>query len=92
MTSARERLLTSTMICGAFALAFAAGPAFAQDQDPPIQGPLENAQGTVDTDAEVQNANEVEAVVVTGSRIPQPNLTSVSPVTWSARKTCRCAA
>ena len=80
MKSARERLLTSTMICGAFALAFAANPAFAQDP-PPIQGPVEGAQGAVETDATGDQANEVDAVVVTGSRIPQPNLTSVSPVT-----------
>lgn len=51
----RERLLASTIICGAALLA--AAPAFAQDD------------------------TEVAAVVVTGSRIPQPNLTSVSPLT-----------
>jgi outer membrane receptor protein involved in Fe transport len=53
--SMRERLLASTIICGAALLA--AAPAFAQDD------------------------TEVAAVVVTGSRIPQPNLTSVSPLT-----------
>jgi iron complex outermembrane receptor protein len=51
----RERLLASTIICGAALLV--AAPAFAQDD------------------------TEVAAVVVTGSRIPQPNLTSVSPLT-----------
>ncbi len=49
----RERLLATTIICGA-AMAVAA-PAFAQDA--------------------------VQEVVVTGSRIPQPNLTSASPLT-----------
>ncbi|MCR5872988.1 TonB-dependent receptor [Phenylobacterium sp. J426] len=53
--SVRERLLASSMICGA-ALVGLATPAMAQD-------------------------GEVAEVVVTGSRIPQPNLTSASPVT-----------
>lgn len=51
-TSMRERLLASSIICGA---ALAAGSASAQDAD-------------------------VAEVVVTGSRIPQPNLTSISPI------------
>lgn len=49
----RERLLASSMICGAALLALTATPVSAQ---------------------------EVEEIVVTGSRIPQPNLTSISPV------------
>ena len=53
----RERLLASSMICGAALAAFAT-PASAQ-------------QGS---------DGEVQEVVVTGSRIPQPNMTSVSPV------------
>ncbi len=52
--SMRERLLASSMICGAALLAVA-GPAMAQE--------------------------EVSEVVVTGTRIPSPNLESVSPVT-----------
>ena len=51
----RERLLASSMICGAAVAAFAASPALAQQ-------------------------TEVQEIVVTGSRIPTPNLTSVSPV------------
>lgn len=54
----RERLLASSMICGA-ALLGLSSPAFAQTSD----------------------ANEVTELVVTGSRIPQANLKSVSPVT-----------
>ena len=54
MHSVRERLLATSMICGAALASAAAVPAFAQD--------------------------EVSEIVVTGSRIPQPNLTSVSPV------------
>ncbi len=59
LKSTRERLLATTIICGA-AAAFAA-PAFAQDATAP--------------------AAPIQEVVVTGSRIPQPNLTSISPVT-----------
>ena len=50
----RQRLLATSMICGAALLA---------------------------TQAQAQGANEVQEVIVTGSRIPQPNLTSISPVT-----------
>ncbi len=57
MQTLRDRLLASSMICGA-ALAAAASPAHAAD-----------------------TTTEVTEIVVTGSRIPTPNLTSVSPVT-----------
>jgi iron complex outermembrane receptor protein len=56
--SMRERLLGSSMICGAAFMALSAGQAYAADA-----------------------SNEVTEIVVTGSRIPTPNLTSVSPVT-----------
>jgi outer membrane receptor protein involved in Fe transport len=55
INSTRERLLASSMICGA---ALFATQAFA-----------------------AENTTEVTEIVVTGSRIPTPNLTSVSPVT-----------
>ncbi len=51
----RERLLASSMICGAAFAVLAVNPAQAAD-------------------------NEVQEVVVTGTRIPSPNLTSTSPV------------
>ena len=54
----RNRLLTTTMIGGFAALAFAA-PAMAQDAP----------------------AQDLDDVVVTGSRIPQANLVTTSPVT-----------
>lgn len=54
--SMRERLLASTMMGSALALALAATPAFAQEAN-------------------------VEELVVTGSRLPQPNLVTTSPVT-----------
>ena len=56
----RNRLLSTTMIGGFAALAFAA-PAMAQDPAP-------------------QDA-ELDDVIVTGSRIPQTNLVTTSPVT-----------
>lgn len=58
----RNRLLSTTMIGGFAALAFAA-PAMAQDAAPVAQ----------DT--------QLDEVVVTGSRIPQTNLVTTSPVT-----------
>jgi iron complex outermembrane recepter protein len=66
LQSMRERLLASTIICGAVVLA---APAFAQTAPSPGSSPAAAApdQGNV--------------VIVTGSRIPQPNLTSVSPIT-----------
>jgi outer membrane receptor protein involved in Fe transport len=60
----RERLLASSMICGAALVGLAATPADAQ------QAPATATAG-----------NQVSEIVVTGTRIPTPNLTSVSPVT-----------
>ena len=61
MMSVRERLLASSMICGAALTGLSATQAAAQTA--PAAG------------------SEVQEIVVTGSRIPSPNLTSVSPVT-----------
>ncbi|MGH7027172.1 TonB-dependent receptor domain-containing protein [Brevundimonas sp.] len=61
----RERLLASTMIAG-FALAGLAAPAMAQTTPEPAQP---------------EQASQVSDIVVTGSRIRQPNLTTTSPVT-----------
>ena len=84
----RQRLLTTTLLVGA---SMVASPAFAQDQATPpdsatgsqpdttapqggqVTPPTTNAQGGT-----VQNAGDI---VITGTRIPQPNLTSASPVT-----------
>jgi iron complex outermembrane receptor protein len=57
-TTTRERLLASSMICGAALLGLSATQAAAQTAPA-----------------------AVSEIVVTGSRIPTPNLTSVSPVT-----------
>jgi len=59
----RERLLASSMICGAAFLGLSATQA---------------AAAAAAADA---SAGEVSEVVVTGTRIPSPNLTSIAPVT-----------
>ncbi|HEX2887538.1 TonB-dependent receptor plug domain-containing protein, partial [Vineibacter terrae] len=61
-----SNLLATTIICGAASFAT---PAFAQD-DQPDAAPAQATQPAEDN-----------TVVVTGSRIRQPNLTAVSPVT-----------
>ena len=59
----------------AMGIALLAAPAFAQDTpDTPAAGPVEGQ-------APAQAANPEGDILVTGSRIPQPNLTSISPVT-----------
>jgi iron complex outermembrane receptor protein len=67
-----SNLLATTIFCGAVGVA---APAYAQqdeDQtDAPQVGPVESV---------AQDAGE-ENIIVTGSRIPQPNLTATSPVT-----------
>jgi iron complex outermembrane recepter protein len=62
-----SNLLATTIFCGAVGIAT---PAFAQDNQQPQAGPVE---GTT--------AEDDQAIVITGSRIPQPNLTATSPVT-----------
>jgi iron complex outermembrane receptor protein len=66
----RERLLASTMICGVMALA-GASPALAQTAGAPA--------APAATPAPAAEAPE-QQVIVTGSRIPTPNLRSISPV------------
>jgi iron complex outermembrane receptor protein len=56
----RERLLASSMICGAAFLGLSATQAYA---------------------AAAAAGGEVSEIVVTGTRIPSPNLTSIAPVT-----------
>lgn len=65
--SIRGRLLASSTICGAAFLALCATEARAQAVPAPAPAPA-------------AAAGEVSEVVVTGSRIPQPNLTSISPI------------
>ncbi len=81
----RERLLASTMIVGAFAVATAGQAAAQAVQTAPEAGPAPSAptggaETTPSTSANGAPA-AVKEVVVTGSRIPQPGLTSASPLT-----------
>ena len=83
----RQRLLGTTLLVGANLLAT---PALAQDVPPPAEGtptdvtqpsgPVE-AQPTPATSATGEPVQESQDIIVTGSRIPQPNLESASPVT-----------
>ncbi|HEX4736106.1 MAG TPA: TonB-dependent receptor [Allosphingosinicella sp.] len=76
----RQQLLASTFFCGTLMMA---GTAQAQDQRQdaqPQSGPVEAANPANAASADAQPSDQ-GAIVITGSRIPQPNLTSVSPVT-----------
>ncbi|HEX6376884.1 MAG TPA: TonB-dependent receptor [Allosphingosinicella sp.] len=75
-----NNLLATTFICGA--IGFAA-PAYAQDPDEPEApqaGPVESADPAVSADADPAAEGEGD-IIVTGTRIPQPNLNSASPIT-----------
>src|SRR3954453_19355380 len=87
----RQRLLTTTLLVG---VGMVATPAFAQDaQTPPpnppdsaipttptTTGPVETA-GVPSTNAQGAPVTGPQEIIVTGSRIPQPNLQTASPVT-----------
>ena len=64
-TQILTKLLATTVFCGA---AVVGAPAFAQDSQP--AQPADSAQ-----------SDQGQTIVVTGSRIPQPNLDSASPIT-----------
>ena len=86
----RQRLLGTTLLVGVAAFGT---PAFAQTAGQPQNPAGDNSEqttspveGTVATDTSATGANQADAgsgneIIVTGSRIPQPNLTSTSPVT-----------
>jgi iron complex outermembrane receptor protein len=83
-TNLRQHLLASTLLVGAVAYA---SPALAQDpattEDPTAQpptGPVES-QPTPDVSSEGEDVQTGGDIIVTGSRIPQPNLESAAPVT-----------
>jgi outer membrane receptor protein involved in Fe transport len=92
MLDLRQRLMATTLLAG---IAAFASPALAQDASSapsqasgstapasdvqtPASGPIA-AQRASSTSA--QDAKEVSEIVITGSRIPQANLTSAAPVT-----------
>ena len=88
----RQRLLATTLLVGA---SMVASPAFAQDVAPAAPcdpaspncvpettAPVEGTTTTTATpSAEGEAVESTQDIIVTGSRIPQPNLTSASPVT-----------
>ena len=82
-TNFRQNLLASTLLVGASALAT---PAWAQDMqttDPTASqptGPVEAAP-TPSVSSEGEDVQQGQDIIVTGSRIPQPNLESAAPVT-----------
>ncbi|MES2000958.1 MAG: TonB-dependent receptor [Pseudomonadota bacterium] len=94
MLDFRQRLLTTTLLVGASMIA---APAFAQDAAPAPANPADTAQGTgtqPETTTPIEGTTTVPStsatgepvqsagdIVITGSRIPQPNLTSASPIT-----------
>jgi outer membrane receptor protein involved in Fe transport len=75
----RQRLLATTLLVGA---SMTASPAFAQTTpaDPAAQPDTTTAPATA-APAPAPAAPSSGDIVITGSRIPQPNLTSASPVT-----------
>ena len=88
----RQRLLTTTLLVGAGVLA---NPAYAQDSTQstvpdqnqatnpgaaPPTGPVES-NPTPTTSAQGKPVQTVNDIIITGTRIPQPNLQSQAPVT-----------
>jgi len=75
----RQRLLTTTLLVGA---SMAASPAFAQTTPPDTAaGTQPDATTAAQAPATAAPAPSGQDIVITGTRIPQPNLTSASPVT-----------
>jgi iron complex outermembrane recepter protein len=87
----RQRLLATTLLVGASTVA---APAFAQDTNPNTNPPDTSAVPTApqttapvegapvpSTSASGETVKSSQDIIVTGSRIPQPNLESTSPVT-----------
>lgn len=81
----RQRLLTSTTVAGAVLLAL---PAFAQTtQEAPISPAADNpapsapAPSSADGSEDANTSTAGNDIVVTGSRIPRPELESASPIT-----------
>ncbi|WP_223276588.1 TonB-dependent receptor domain-containing protein [Sphingomonas daechungensis] len=76
-TSFRQNLLASTLLVGTAALAT---PAWAQDTQSADQA-ASTPTGPVEAVATDEPASSGQDIIVTGSRIPQPNLESAAPVT-----------
>ncbi len=80
----RQRLLATTLLVSASMIASPAlaqtTPAPADEAPPETIAPVEGSTQPT-TSATGEPVDETKDIVVTGSRIPQPNLTSASPVT-----------
>ena len=81
----RQRLLATSLLVSAGMLA---SPAYAQQDssatpaaEAPPTGPVES-QPLPTTNAQGEPITSTQEIVVTGSRIPQPNLQSAAPI-WS---------
>jgi outer membrane receptor protein involved in Fe transport len=75
----RQRLLTSTIVAGAVMVAM---PAFAQTtQEAPTAPAADNPAPSTPAPSSADGSQDEGAIVVTGSRIPHPDLESASPVT-----------
>jgi outer membrane receptor protein involved in Fe transport len=87
----RQRLLSTSLLVGASMIA---SPAFAQDTQPNTNPPDNSAvpttpvttapqvgAGVSSTNANGAPTSSQQEIIVTGSRIPQPNLETASPVT-----------
>lgn len=70
--------LTGTVLSGAMAFA---NPAFAQDSQPADQASPDSAAPVDSPQSAVDSEKSSREIIVTGSRIPQPNLEAASPVT-----------
>lgn len=82
-TNLRQHLLASTLLVGAAAFASPAAAQETQSPDPaaqPPSGPVE-AQPTPSVSSQGEQVESGNDIIVTGSRIPQPNLESAAPVT-----------
>ena len=85
--SNRRALRASTAVCALLLLeaGILASPAMAQDAipDPVAQTPTGAVEGqpAPATSAQGEPVDRPQDIIVTGSRIPQPNLTSAAPVT-----------
>jgi len=83
MTFHRHRLLATTMLVGGVLLSTPAYGQDAQSADPadqPPSGPVES-QPTPTVSSQGEDVQAGSDIIVTGSRIPQPNLESAAPVT-----------
>ncbi|HET8750030.1 MAG TPA: TonB-dependent receptor plug domain-containing protein, partial [Sphingomicrobium sp.] len=81
MLDFRQRLLTTTLLVGAGVLA---SPAYAQEQPATPDQSSSEAQPPADVataQAPAPAPAAQQEIIITGTRIPQPNLTSAAPVT-----------